>query len=1029
MAIDTGENLEMIVEADADAAGKELDVLIKKLGELCDRLKKVKTPGQESLIPGIEDTQKNLVDLNKRIADLTAKQSKVMPNGKAWNRYGGQIADATEKLEKYKTAAKDILSSVEIPSPTVPTGGTAGGPLYDPTHVNWSKIRKDSADATKWVEDYMAGRVGKDGKAISSDVSVNIRNVNDLADAQKHVAELETAIRHNNENMLKFKYTGNAEAFEAEAKKLSVNKALLDKYCLAIFRADRAHEQLADGSVKEIKTVEELEAVEKAAERLKKAIDTDRAALHRFAEAEDAVGFVRLQDKLKGSEAALKKYEDAISGASDVAKRRDQMKELADLRTQVEKLEANIGKSKSGSNPFIHNTAKVRQMKLEVIQARLEISRLREALGEIDGKTGTTQRTRLMAKNIAMSAVNMAKLKAESWKAKKSFVSFSRALSLMAFRMVIRTIIRLTKEGMENLAKYSKATDNAFNGSMSRMMSKVTQLKNSFATAIAPVIQMIEPYVVRVLNYVINAINTVSMLLAALFGHKTFYRALPIAEDYAESLDTAGKNAKDLKKQLMGIDELTILQDPNTGGSGAPAGSVAPSEMFTIENTADHQAAIDEWKRKLEKLLPLVHAIGIGLLAWKITPDLLNGMDTVQRLAKGIGLAVPSMATMAGWLTVVGIMALRFADLYQNSEKFRTGIDRLGQIGGAVFGGVKTILGDVWNFLKEIGLSILDMLPEDVKTGILDFFAKMQEWLGRLDLDWKDLALIIGGVALLFVPGGQLMGTALLAFEGISAAVRSLGGLTDEEFNAMMQEGKENFGAIYRDAKDFLGGIITFLTGVFTLDWDTTWKGLSDIGRSALNLIGDLSKTIFGVDLVDVVGDWFTQHVKPWFSISKWKQLGKDLVSGLVQGLNDLKTRIWEKIKGAFPDWLTGGTTQDVFINTSYSSRRVQAAGVDQFATGGFPTVGQMFIARESGPELVGRIGGRTAVANNDQIVTAVAGGVSQANDALISVAYIVAGQIVQAIRDKNFDVYLDKRKVSNQLTTAQNEHSRAFGV
>lgn len=49
------------------------------------------------------------------------------------------------------------------------------------------------------------------------------------------------------------------------------------------------------------------------------------------------------------------------------------------------------------------------------------------------------------------------------------------------------------------------------------------------------------------------------------------------------------------------------------------------------------------------------------------------------------------------------------------------------------------------------------------------------------------------------------------------------------------------------------------------------------------------------------------------------------------------------------------------------------------YATGGFPDEGEMFIAREAGPELVGRIGGRTAVANNDQIVSSVSKGVYDA--------------------------------------------------
>jgi hypothetical protein len=49
------------------------------------------------------------------------------------------------------------------------------------------------------------------------------------------------------------------------------------------------------------------------------------------------------------------------------------------------------------------------------------------------------------------------------------------------------------------------------------------------------------------------------------------------------------------------------------------------------------------------------------------------------------------------------------------------------------------------------------------------------------------------------------------------------------------------------------------------------------------------------------------------------------------------------------------------------------------FATGGFPMTGQMFIAREAGPELVGSIGGHTAVVNNNQIVESVSSGVYRA--------------------------------------------------
>lgn len=52
---------------------------------------------------------------------------------------------------------------------------------------------------------------------------------------------------------------------------------------------------------------------------------------------------------------------------------------------------------------------------------------------------------------------------------------------------------------------------------------------------------------------------------------------------------------------------------------------------------------------------------------------------------------------------------------------------------------------------------------------------------------------------------------------------------------------------------------------------------------------------------------------------------------------------------------------------------------VTRYATGGLPKSAEMFMAREAGPELVGRIGSRTAVVNNDQIVASVSEGVYRA--------------------------------------------------
>jgi hypothetical protein len=52
---------------------------------------------------------------------------------------------------------------------------------------------------------------------------------------------------------------------------------------------------------------------------------------------------------------------------------------------------------------------------------------------------------------------------------------------------------------------------------------------------------------------------------------------------------------------------------------------------------------------------------------------------------------------------------------------------------------------------------------------------------------------------------------------------------------------------------------------------------------------------------------------------------------------------------------------------------------VPGYASGGYPDEGQLFIARERGAEMVGSIGGKTAVANNDQIIEGISIGVYKA--------------------------------------------------
>ena len=99
---------------------------------------------------------------------------------------------------------------------------------------------------------------------------------------------------------------------------------------------------------------------------------------------------------------------------------------------------------------------------------------------------------------------------------------------------------------------------------------------------------------------------------------------------------------------------------------------------------------------------------------------------------------------------------------------------------------------------------------------------------------------------------------------------------------------------------------------------------------------------------------------------------------------------------------------------------------VQAYATGGFPDEGQLFIARERGAEMVGSIGSRTAVANNDQIVEGITYGVRTANEDVVTAIYAVAQQIISEMRQSDSGSGFD---MDRYLDNYNKRKARAYGL
>lgn len=150
----------------------------------------------------------------------------------------------------------------------------------------------------------------------------------------------------------------------------------------------------------------------------------------------------------------------------------------------------------------------------------------------------------------------------------------------------------------------------------------------------------------------------------------------------------------------------------------------------------------------------------------------------------------------------------------------------------------------------------------------------------------------------------------------------------------------KNVGDIINSLKRIFGGLIDFITGVFSLNWSKAWEGICDIFGG----IWDGLKAVIKVPINAIIG-FLNGLISGTAAV----------VNGIADMLNDLSIDVPDNpITGAF--------------TLGFNLPHWDAGEIPYLAKGGFPNTGELFFARESGPEMVGRMGNKNAVANNYQI-------------------------------------------------------------
>lgn len=465
-------------------------------------------------------------------------------------------------------------------------------------------------------------------------------------------------------------------------------------------------------------------------------------------------------------------------------------------------------------------------------------------------------------------------------------LGFNKQVSSLsqADKAVLRyiAIMKQTANVQGNLAQTIQSPANQ----IKILKAQLDMLAKSVGSLLYPALKSILPPLIAAVQLIREFVEWVAKLMGVKVVFTDFTKSADsvggIGDAMDETTDSTKKAAKALKDYTMGFDELNII-DPTQGSSGSGGGTSAGNILGDVDLSGYDMfknyvgTSIDEIKEKVKKLLPIIAGVAAGFAAWKIADFLFNQLNNVHGLAyklgqvvgelrKKLGLVNPELAVIAG---TVALIVWRFVDLYQNSEKFRIGLQRikdlielaaLGFSQGWNISLTEGKLGQSIEHLKEsiktLAQQILDLLPEEWKENASNAFETIRQVVKKLDLDLGDLALTLVGIGLI-ISGHPVAGLAVIGFETISVAIRGLGSESEKESFDLKSDWHSAFQQLGIDA----GNMASFFVDGFAQIADSIsdfirWikDGISESERLDVTM----NKTLFPnalLGLADLISD------------------------------------------------------------------------------------------------------------------------------------------------------------------------------
>lgn len=613
--------------------------------------------------------------------------------------------------------------------------------------------------------------------------------------------------------------------------------------------------------------------------------------------------------------------EESVFKASELDAEKAKLQEIKDRLQEIRALSKDKSVSfesreeYKGQIPFLQEElsdqqTRVRELQNEFNKLDSSVQKYDEKLSDATEKLGRQkERAGELVQEISAVGDSSNRMAEAQEKAQKSAAKFaSRLKSVVRSALVFTLITQALAKFRDWMSKTIRTNEEA--------RAAFARLQGALLTLAQPLLEVVIPALITFVNILTQIVSAIAQLFSFLFG-KTINQSKNAAKSLnaeTKALEGVSSAAEEASGSLAGFDEINTIATETADGAGAGAGT---------EIQPDFDFETDMSEGQLKQLLGLIEAIGAALLAWKLSDGLTDGLKKFIGLLLAINGGIEFVrAALDAWTNGVNWdnllnMLLRMAEMVAGLY--------------IAFGKTGAAIGLVVSGLAMLAVGIHDALEQGwtLENLLTTISGIMATGAGIAILTGSWIPLLISGIASLLVAitvatghGEELLngirtllegfkefftgvftGDIVKALSGIGTVVEGLKTIANAVLDGIKdgiisfldwldEKTGGQFSSIIQFAKNLVSvwvettrgmilgfldgiqtafqGLIKFISGVFTADWDLAWEGVKDIFKGVWNGIISIAEN--AVNLVVKGINWIISGIKKFtaFQLPDW---------------------------------------------------------------------------------------------------------------------------------------------------------------